>query len=271
MIDENLLEPCTVRYDGKEIHGIRCRKYPLMRHRTPSDKIEKILEEGLKPSKETKSVSLSSNPRHTYGGEVQLLIDTEDLDLRPICYAPIKEISDVVDEVTERLAKTEKEYISPNRVYDEIGVYPTVYLRECEWSVKETIPPDKIKEVEYWIGYNPSRVEYAVSCERTYPHIAVVETEYDWDKFVEKLMRVKRAAEKHGKQFSVKSCFRFIEIPCSMTEDMSDRYGQCIIELDNENLRRIEEGKKPLTYKGDWKFVRNIKWSEGYTDCLCRC
>ena len=268
MLVENIIEPCHLRVDGEEIHGLRCKRTLKVYHRSPSKTVESILKKGLKPSEETGSVSLSSNPRHTYGGEVRFVIDTKDLDLRPICYVfgeERKKLTEFEEKVREKLSK---EYASLNKIYDYLGAYPGMYLRECEWSTKESIPPDKIEVVEFWIGFRPG--EYAVSCENTVPHISIIDSETQWDNFKYKLKRVKESAEKHGKKFVVRSCFRFMKLPCRLTESES-RLGSCLIELSEENLKRIEEEKKPLPYKGDRKFIENIKYSDDYMGCVCRC
>jgi len=70
--------------------------------------------------------------------------------------------------------------------------------------------------VEYWIGYNPSRYEANISCHKTIPHISTIVGDYEWDQFVYKLKKIKEIAEKHGKKFSVKSCYRFMQLPCSL-------------------------------------------------------
>ena len=268
MLEVHRLQPCEVRYDDVEIRGLKCTRTRVMWHRTPPEFLEPILEEGLKPSKETGSVSLSSNPHHTYGGEVQLEIDTEGLDLRPICYAfedDLDKLHELEGKLAERYYK-KGEYVSPNRIYDEIGSYPSIYVEECEYTSKKPIPPERIKKVEFWIGWRPAYYNAQVSCFKTSPHWAMIEFEGEWKELQRRLRAAKEAAEKHGRRFEVKSCYRFMEIPCRLTED-GGYSGLCFVELDRENLKRIEEGKKPLVYRGD---VRKLE-EEGLIGCLCRC
>jgi len=235
-------EPCTVECLGVTIHGLKPTAGREFYHRTDIDDLEKIVEDGkLRPSKDTNVVSLSSNPKHTFGGAVRLIIDKDDLDLEPVCYHSSDE---------KKIYEAEKKYrdeinpvYMPNEFYSYCKTYPVLYASECEFMSKEPIDLDKVKKIEYWL----EDAVGSVSCKRRHPPIL----NYDgWSKSYEhvknEIKEAKDIAEKLGVPFEVKSCYKYMEVPCNNIDNNVESSSLlCAVELNDENLEKMSNLENP--------------------------
>lgn len=265
-------EPCVVKCMGREIHGMKPKEEDVcyLYHRTEIDNLKKIAKEGeIKPSSETHVVSLSSNPDHTFGGVVRLVVDKEGVDAKPMCYFPfneenLKNSSDAEREYREKINKR----AMPNEFYAYCGISPDVYAGESEFMSKKPVKSNKIKKVEYWLS-NPI---HNVSCENCYPPYLSYDvwSGKEFSQVKEEIKETKEIAEDINADFEVKSCFKYMSVPCRSIGE--GNYDVCDVELNKENLKRLGRLENPVPFhKGYSSELSRRSEVDKDTKNWCRC
>jgi hypothetical protein len=244
------LEPtlsCSVDTPVGEIVGKKCPKGERLFHRTHADKLEGILEDGeISPSEskhgleDTGITSMSSNPSHTFGGSVRLVMDPKRIDgLEPVCYYDHDEMEEKVFEL-EDMVKEEDPNIMPNEWRAKYGINPlNPYADECEWFTREDIEKEAIDRIEYWYPWR--RPSSNCSCENKGPKYAMG---YAWGRnffedVKEDIEESREMAEKMGVDFEVRSCFKWLQ----KKKDKRNSRAKEWCRLDEDNLDRLKEGE----------------------------
>jgi CxxC motif-containing protein len=247
-------QTCKVDTPVGEIEGKKCPLGDELYHRTRPDYLSEIVRDGEIDAGEQKHtlgktgvVSMSSNPAHSYGGTVRLVIDPDKVeDEEPMCYYDSDEM-DRVGELEEKI-KGEDPTIAPNVWRAKYGIQPIhSYGDECEYFSRDDVPVEAIEKIEYWYPWD--RPDIDVACENKGPKYARG-SEWGTDHLESnkvEIRSVKKDAEAPDVPFEVKSCFKWLRKP-KYEESMSSQKEWC--KLDEENLENLEKGE-PLECQDD--------------------
>lgn len=224
--------------DGEEVECEVCLDKKELYHLTSVAAAGMVIEAGkMEPSGHSKSVSLSANPDHTYGGRVKITFDRRKLpELQPMCYYDMHSPTADAYYRAEDKRKKESNYArSLDDMRAEIGMQPDVYQAECEWFTRETlpVPKDSIKKIQYFITppMNPARVD----CTGYFPHIVDLHTHGTYRELLSDIKEVRQMAQKVGAPFEVMSCFPFIQLGPGQYIDLTD-----------DNLGKLSRVENPV-------------------------
>lgn len=229
-----------------------CTNEDELFHLTSVEALERILEtRKMEPSGHAKSVSLSANPDHTFGGRVKVTFNRKKLDgLQPMGYVTHHSPAEDAFDTAENKLKEDSGYTrSLDDMRSEIGLQPEVYKQECEWFTRETLPVPRqsVKKIEYFINWpiSPTRVD----CTGHIPHHIDLSQDYLYQGLLTDINRVRELAKKANVPLEVTSCFPYIK----------RGWGQ-YIELNDENLGRFTRGEAPIiTHQEPKEECRNIR------------
>ncbi|MBA7696887.1 hypothetical protein ES703_105541 [subsurface metagenome] len=215
-----------------------CSNKDELYHLTSIPSFQGIVEASkLEPSGHSKSVSLSANIDHTYGGRVKITLDRQKLpQLQPMCYYENHTPADEAYFKFEAKCLEESSHArSLDDIRAEVGMQPEIYKKECEWFTHKPlpIPEEAIKKIQYYI--TPPGASIRVDCEGYFPHYIDLTPINDYPELLADIKRVRDTAQKAGAPFEVTSCFPFIRIG----------WGE-YIELNEDNLGRLTKDEKPI-------------------------
>lgn len=215
-----------------------CSNKDELYHLTSVSSFRGIVEASkLEPSGHSKSVSLSANPDHTYGGRVKIVFDRQKLpQLHPMCYFAPHTPAEEAYNKAEAKRREESNYTrSLDDIRAEVGMQPEIYKGECEWLIQKPlpIPEEAIKKIQYYI--TSPRASDRVDCTSYFPHYIDLTPINAYPELLADIKRVRDTAQKAGASFEVTSCFPFILIG----------WGE-YIELNEDNLGRLTKDEKPI-------------------------
>jgi len=224
------------RINDEIIHCLICDHSDELYHRSTARNLTKIAENGeIKPSADTKVVSLSASGHHTFGGPIRLKFNKRDLvNAEPMCYAKGDDYSKYSSIRDSRVS----DEFPLNRVSADLGVTSSIYDEECEVMSRESIPTDRIEESEYWLT---GLSTYNVSCRRQLPSY-IDGTGWGgrvWEDVKREIDEARSAANRLGVPFTVKSCFSQVRLGWNT-----------YMPLDEENLKRMSNGQEPKVLEG---------------------
>ena len=109
---------------------------------------------------------------------------------------------------------------------------------------KEPVKTNKIKKVEYWLSYPI----HNVSCDNCYPHYLSYDpwSGKEFNAVKKEIKETKDVAEDIGADFEVKSCFKYMSVPCRGIGEPD--HETCDVELNEENLKRMKNLKNPIPF-----------------------
>ena len=271
-ISQVQLEEVIATVEGDRIRCWICDESDIVYRREKIDIAEKIVENGYFTPSDTNVFSVSANPHYTFGGPVRFVFNKNDMvcPVEPMCYVINPDEEDKYDKL-----KWEKEeyytinydkffgdkFVNVSNLVDaEYGMTSESYIKECEHMAHCSVPISKVKKIEYWIGQTIG-IRENVSCENLGTGYIDASGYMDWDDYKRDVLvgnvgRARRLAQMLGVPFEVDSCFSAIRVGHGMVA------GDWAI-LDEENLRRIAEGKDLIITK----IEKDLPFSG--SDCLC--
>lgn len=246
-------EPCSRATPWGIVQGMKCYLGEEINHNTTIDGLEGIVKEGsIKPAMKKGLLgqdvsSLSSCPAQHYGGNVKLIIPSDEVEVWAACYVNFG--SDAPEEhkkVERGMVDRSREKMNEDRrgdlrVRGEFAIQPDIYTEECQYDTKEEISVDKLKRIEYWVPWSIDPWgSYSTRCRGSHPAYANVHGR-SLDVLKQQINRAKQAAQKVGADFAVKSCFT------ALKTGWGDQY----ISLAEKNLKLLAEGKMPAIERGE--------------------
>jgi len=241
-------EDCVRTIGDTTVEAEACELNNRLYHRTKPDNIHDIIDDGvIRPSDETKVVSLSSNPSHFFGGEVRLNMDADEVDTRRMCYTETDEAdTKLLEKQSQAMERFDPEQgdrniFSRDRFRARVGLNSDAYDQECEFMSDEPVDVEATEEVEYFI---PWKAGGKVSAERSFPKFADASRGFSggFQGFRDRLENVREAAERLNAGFSVNSCFPYLRIEAGISPKFA--------KLDRENLERLANGEELKTVDG---------------------
>jgi len=241
-------EECEKSIGDTTLEALACEINGRLYHRTRPENIHSIIDDGvIRPSEETKVVSLSSNPSHFYGGTVRLNMESNEIDTRRMCYTKTDEETSKLDEKQSQAMEefdpeqSDLDIFSRDRYRASVGLNSDVYEQECEFMSDEPVDVEATEEVEYFI---PFRGGGTVSAERAFPKFADASRGFSGGQtgLRDKIQDVKEAADRLDADFSVNSCFPYLKVAGGISPTFA--------KLDKENLERLANGDELKTING---------------------
>lgn len=233
--DEVIYKKVQKTVDSEKIECDICTNEDELYHLTSVENLQSIVKSRkLEPSGHSKSVSLSANPDHTFGGRVKLTLDHKKVNtIQPMCY--FTHGTPASHAYYKAEGKHKEESRSLDDIRSEVGMQPDVYKNECEWYSRKPvdIPEDAIKKIEYFITWTTS--SQRVDCRGHIPAHVYLRGDDEYKELLSQIAKVRETAKKIEVPFQVNSCFPFIK---------SGWYEY--IKLDEENLARLTRGENPI-------------------------
>lgn len=205
--------------------------------------LDKILDsKSLNPVKSpftSGAVSFTKNSDFTFvSSNVKLTFKEKNVPkLTPMCYYDYNKLSGKEKKLIDHIESLSSVDFPKDEVMAEFGIQPSMYKHECEWYTKTKVPiRGNVEEVSMYIplviGEN-----YFSDCKRAHPKYSSIGLSASMDTLKGEIKKVKKFADSIGAKFKVDSTFPYIR----------DYWNGTYIPLDEDNLKRLSEGKDPIT------------------------
>lgn len=245
-------ERCSRATPWGIVEGMKCAIGDEIYHNTTLKALEGVVEEkAIKPGVKKgilgqDVLSMSSCPPQHYGGNIKLVVPSEQVDARAACYVNFGSDAPEEHQAVERGMEEESrkkmndDVKGDLRVRGDYAIQPDIYTEECQYDIKEKVSADKIKRIEYWIPWriNPWG-NYSTRCRGSHPGYANVDGK-TITVLHEQIAKTKESAKQLKADFKVKSCFS------ALKTGWGDQY----IPLNEANLAKIARGETPEVVRG---------------------